>query len=117
MGNLTSRERDALDQQASEKELSISWVNIWETELLERKGRIELYPDFSSWITQATNPQIVRVLPADIELVVAQRQLPDSFHGDPADRLITTTSMLSGYPLATHDKWIRSSGCCTIWKP
>ncbi|WP_340104760.1 type II toxin-antitoxin system VapC family toxin [Rhodohalobacter sp. 8-1] len=116
-GNLTHRERDVLDRKAAKKELCISWVNIWETEMLERKGRIQLYPDFSSWILQATKPQIVSVLPADIKLVVAQRQLPESFHGDPADRLITATSILSGYPLATHDKRIRSSGCCRIWEP
>jgi PIN domain nuclease of toxin-antitoxin system len=116
-GNLTNTERSLLDRKAAGKELTVSWVSIWETEMLERKGRIELYPDFSSWISSATQPGIVHILPADIELVVAQRQLSDSFHGDPADRLIAASSILSGYPLATHDKRIRSSGCCEIWAP
>jgi len=31
------------------------------------------------------------VLPADSQLVIAQRELPDSFHGDPADRLIAAS--------------------------
>lgn len=95
-GNLTNAERDMLDQKAMENELSVSWVSIWETEMLERKGRIELNPDFNTWISSATDPQIAKILPADIDLVVAQRQLPESFHGDPADRLITATSILSG---------------------
>lgn len=116
-GNLTKKERSSLDQKAMKHELSVSWVSIWETEMLERKGRIELNPDFSTWISSATNPQIAQILPADIDLVVAQRQLPESFHGDPADRLITATSILSGYPLATHDGRIKSSRCCAIWKP
>src|SRR6056297_2515709 len=103
-GNLSSDERDTLDLKASFQELTVSWVSIWETEMLERKGRIKLSPDFSSWISVA------------IDLVIAQRQLPESFHGDPADRLITATSILSGYPLATHDKRIRSAGCCEIWE-
>ena len=115
-GNLSPDERGALDLKASHGELTVSWVSIWETEMLERKGRIKLSPDFSSWISAAADTQIARVLPVDIDLVVAQRQLPESFHGDPADRLITATSILSGYPLATHDKRIRSAGCCDIWQ-
>lgn len=106
-GSLSPKERQALDGKAAGKELSISWVSIWETEMLERKGRIELKPDFRSWIAAATNPQIVTVLPADIDLVVAQRHLPETLHGDPADRLITASSILSGYPLANHDRRIQ----------
>lgn len=116
-GNLSTTERDALDRKAAKKELTISWVSVWETEMLERKGRIELRPDFRSWISAATDPQIVTLLPADIDLVVAQRLLPDEFHGDPADRLITASSLLSGYPLATHDRRIQQSECCEIWQP
>lgn len=116
-GNLSNKERAALDQKATENQLAVSWVSLWETEMLERKGRIELYQDFSTWVSAATDPQIARILPADVDLVVAQRQLPESFHGDPADRLIAATSILSGYPLATHDRRIRSSECCTIWAP
>ena len=75
-GNLSAKERGALDLKASHRELTVSWVSIWETEMLERKGRIKLIPDFSSWISAATDPKITSVLPADIDLVVAQRQLP-----------------------------------------
>jgi PIN domain nuclease of toxin-antitoxin system len=116
-GSLSQKERQALDRKAADKELSISWVSVWETEMLERKGRIELKPDFKSWIAAATHPQIVTVLPADIDLVVAQRHLPETFHGDPADRLITASSILSGYSLATHDRRIQESECCDIWQP
>lgn len=114
-GNLKEAERINLDQLAEKRQLSISWVTIWETEMLERKGRIELLPDINSWLKVAAQPNVVSVLPADTELVLAQRNLPESFHGDPADRLITATSMLSGYPLATHDRRIIDSGACTIW--
>lgn len=114
-GNLKTYERNALDQLAAEKKLSISWVSVWEAEMLDRKGRIVLLPDFTSWIRLATREDVVRVLPADTELVAAQRKLPETFHGDPADRLITATSLLSGYPLATRDGRIRESGICEIW--
>lgn len=116
-GALSNEEREALDQLAGAKSLALSWVSVWETEMLERKGRIELLPDIARWIGAATRPDIVTVLAADTEVVLAQRRLPDTFHGDPADRLITATSILSEYPLATHDDRIIESAACEIWKP
>ncbi len=114
-GNLSTSERKALDRFASQKSLVISWVSVWETEMLERKGRVSLTPDFQSWLETATHPDIVTVLPADIDVVIAQRSLPETFHGDPADRLIAATSVLSGYRLATHDQRIVNSAVCEIW--
>lgn len=115
-GNLSPKERKALDSKASTQELCISWVTIWETEMLERKQRISLQPDFHNWIYQATSSSFLSVLPVDIEVVLAQKDLPDDFHADPADRLITSTSLLSKYPLATHDSRIQKSEACEIWK-
>lgn len=114
-GSLSSVERKELDRLASKGSIAISWVSVWETEMLERKGRVSLLPGFKPWIEQATNPEFITVLPADIDVVLAQRNLPETFHGDPADRLISATSILSGYPLATQDQRIKNSGVCEIW--
>lgn len=115
-GALTSRERTALGRLAESKSLAVSWVSVWETEMLERKGRIQLLPDFNKWIQFATKPEIATILSADTQVVLAQRQLPETFHADPADRLIAATSILSGYPLATHDRRIREADVCEIWE-
>lgn len=114
-GNLSPKEREVLDSKASLNELCISWVTIWETEMLERKRRISLQPDFKTWIREAINPAFMTVLPVDVDVVLAQRILPENFHADPADRLITATSILSEYPLATHDKRVLESDACKIW--
>lgn len=116
-GALSNEEREELDQLAGAKSLALSWVSVWETEMLERKGRIELLPEFAKWIEAATRPEIVTVLAADTDVVLAQRRLPDIFHSDPADRLITATSILSGFPLATHDGRIIESKACEVWVP
>lgn len=115
-GALSDKERDLLDKLAASNMLAISWATTWETEMLERKGRIQLLPNFEAWIRAAIKPEIITLLSADTEVVLAQRQLPKSFHGDPADRLITATSILSGYELATHDQRIVESEACSIWK-
>jgi PIN domain nuclease of toxin-antitoxin system len=114
-GSLKQSERKALDQLASNRKLCISWTTLWETEMLERKGRITLLPDFEGWVQDATHKSFMTVLAADMDLILAQQKLPDSFHGDPADRLITTTAILSGYALATYDQRIRKAEVCTIW--
>lgn len=115
-GQLKKTEREALDELAQKNQLAISWVSIWETEMLERKGRIRLDPSFDTWIRKATSPDFITLLPADLEVVLTQRQLPKTFHQDPADRLITATSILSGCRLATFDIRIIESGACEIWR-
>ena len=114
-GQLSDRERDSLDNLATNRLIAISWVSVWETEMLERKGRIRLEPNFKIWIREATSPDFITLLPADLEVVIAQRELPENFHQDPADRLISATSILSGYKLATYDSRIIESGACKIW--
>lgn len=116
-GPLTPGECDRLDTLAEESAIALSWVSIWETEMLEKKGRIKLQPDIGTWISRATDRSFCTVLPVDLELVLAQRTLPDSFHGDPADRLIVTTAIMAGIPLASHDSRILSTEAdgLTIW--
>lgn len=114
-GALRSMERSSLDELASKRRLAISWASVWEVEILEAKGRIQLLPDFESWIRRATNDSICRVIPVDMDLVFAQRKLPSAFPQDPADRLITATALLTGWPLATHDQRIRKSATAEIW--
>lgn len=105
---------DALDKLAFKKKIAISWVSIWETEILERKGRIKLNPDLDTWLKMATDSEFCSVLAADVDLVLAQRNLPDNFHADPADLLIVATSILSGFSLITKDQKIIDSGACKI---
>lgn len=114
-GALKPDERKALDGTAERGEITISWVTIWETEMLERKGRITLEPNIFEWMKIATTPEISKVIPVNTDVVLAQRQLPKSFHSDPADRLITSTSILTEYPLATYDQRILKADCCKFW--
>ncbi len=114
-GALRDSERQKLDKLAQQRVLAISWVSIWETELLERKKRITLLPDLSSWVRNAVQPGVCTVLPVDVDVVLTQRRLPENFHNDPADRLIAATALLADYPLATYDNKIRSSGVISIW--
>lgn len=85
--------------------------------MLHRKGRIELDRPFDTWLREAAAADVVSLVPLDVEVAIAVDQLPASFHGDPADRLIVATARALGAPLATHDRAIRKSRAATLWSP
>lgn len=115
-GALSLPEREALDELAYEKKLALSWTSVWEMEMLERKGRIQLSISLEEWLEKATDPNICTLWPVDTQVVLAQRKLPEDFHTDPADRLITSTAILGKCALATHDGKIRGSKVVEIWE-
>ncbi len=114
---LTARERAALDAAASAGVLYLSAISLWEAQMLHAKGRLELPLAFPDWLRRAAAPQMVTVLPLDIPVIAALNNLPDRFHGDPADRLMVATARAHRLPLATHDVGIRRSRTARVWKP
>ena len=114
-GQLSTIQRNKLDELAQNKQLALSWVSIWEAEMLERKSKISLNIPFDEWISKASSSEFMNVIGVDTKLVLAQRELPESFHADPADRLIVTTAKLLSVPLATFDSKIIFSKTVKIW--
>ena len=114
---LPAVERAALDVMAARRELRLSAISMWEAQVLHAKGRLSLPLAFSDWLVRATADDVVRVLPLDLDVVLALDELPASFHGDPADRLIVATARAHALPLATHDSTIRRSRAARLWRP
>jgi PIN domain nuclease of toxin-antitoxin system len=109
-------ERDALDAKAERRELFLAAISLWEAQMLQAKGRLQLPAPFDDWLTQAADPRVITVLPLDVEVVAALTRLPTTFHGDPADRLIVATARTHALPLATQDAAIRRSRLIKVWK-
>lgn len=114
---LTRAERGALDAAAGRSEVCVAAISLWEVQMLHGKRRLELPLPISAWLTRAADDRIVSVIPLDVETVLALDSLPDSFHGDPADRLIVATARARVLPLATRDTSIRRSRIVRLWKP
>lgn len=85
--------------------------------MLHAKGRLPLNRAFEAWVRQAASPEVVKILPLDLEVIVQLHRLPTKLHGDPADRLIVATARAHDLPLATHDKNIRRSRVVRLWAP
>ena len=77
--------------------------------MLHQKRRLVLEMAFAMWLSQASDPSVVRVLPLDTSVILALDKLPERFHGDPADRIIVATAKAHGLELMTEDKSIRKS--------
>jgi PIN domain nuclease of toxin-antitoxin system len=114
---LPKKERAELDRLASRRALRLAAVSLWEAQMLHAKRRLTLNRPFDIWIREAAAADVVQLVPLDVEVVIALDDLPASFHGDPADRLIVSTSRAQKLPLATHDAAIRRSRVTTLWRP
>jgi PIN domain nuclease of toxin-antitoxin system len=72
--------------------IAVSAISFWEVAMLVRKGRIRLDMDLSIWRNDLLEQGIIE-LPVTGEIGIKAAGL-ESFHGDPADRLIAATALL-----------------------
>lgn len=112
---LERREIEALD--ALDSRPFISDLSLWEVATLVNLRRLDLQPSFEHWLSQATRPGVVRILPLTTEIAVELASLRGKFHRDPADRVIVATARTHRLPLLTRDKRILASGLVQRWKP
>ena len=113
---LKAAEREALDRAAEKRQLHLAAISLWEAQVLHAKHRVELPVPFSDWLARAADPRMLTILPLDVAVVIAADSLPESFHGDPADRLIVATARAHAMAIATHDTAIGRSRAVALWK-
>ena len=112
---LSAEQIETLEAFPSTNRPYICDISIWELGMLVDLGRLELNIPFDDFLRKATSPATVQVLPISSEVVLEMNQLPESFHKDPADRLIVSTSRALDLPLATQDYLILNSGLISQW--
>jgi PIN domain nuclease of toxin-antitoxin system len=87
-------------------ELWVSAISAWEALTLHRKKRVELSPDFLSWLRHGTPG--FRQAPLTHEIVLAAEGL--DLHDDPADRFIAATALVHDLTLVTADQRLLGLG-------
>jgi len=85
--------------------------------MLAERGRLELDVPLGEWLDAGAHPRSVQILTITPRIAAAVAALPDSFHRDPADRLIVATSRAMGIPVLSHDRLINRSRLVTRWRP
>ena len=83
-------------------ELAVADISWWELAWLARRERITLTVPIAAWLEQLAAQ--VRSMPLTPAIATTAVNLPSSFPGDPADRLIYATAVEHGWPLITKDE-------------
>jgi PIN domain nuclease of toxin-antitoxin system len=91
---------------AQADELAVADISWFELAWLARHERIAVTIPIASWLGRlAAQVRTIGVTPA---IATAAVDLPSSFSGDPADRLIYATAVEKGWRLITKDRKLRS---------
>ncbi len=107
---LSQEQRHVLDQADATNPLWVADITLWEIATLFSLGRIKLHLPLREWLEQATAPPLVQRVPITPAVAAEVAALPDSFHRDPADRIIVATARILGATLVTRDRRIVEAG-------
>jgi PIN domain nuclease of toxin-antitoxin system len=100
---LSPAARTAIETARRQYRLHVSSISVWEIGILCAKGKIALSVPVQAWIRGALAAPGLGLLTLDAETALESTQLPDSPHGDPADRFLIATARVHGLTLATAD--------------
>ena len=95
--------RRTVDRAAAHGEVLVSVMSTWEIAMLEAKARVAFDIACLDWIRQALASPL-RLAPITPEVAVESTRLPEPFHRDPVDRLLTATARVDGLTLMTRDR-------------
>jgi PIN domain nuclease of toxin-antitoxin system len=80
----------------------LSDISLLEASVLVRKGKVDFAMEFNQWLEKAL-AQDLHVLPISARVAAIENALPNTFHGDPADRIIAGTAIAHHLTLLTPD--------------
>ena len=114
---LERRTVEALDALPPDDRPTLCDISLWEVAMLVALGRLTLGEPLRSWLDAAADPRTVRVVAVTPAIAAEVARLPDTFHRDPADRLIVASCRTLGLPLLTRDRAIIRARLVPRWTP
>lgn len=113
---LSDRAREAIVQANQSEGMIICDISLWEIAMLLQKGRVRVAVDtltFINLLLQANKTIVPAITPQVAALAV---QLPPEINQDPADRLITATTLAHQATLVTADRNLQAATLIpTLW--
>jgi PIN domain nuclease of toxin-antitoxin system len=86
-------------------------ISLLEASTLGRKGRVDFGMNFGDWLAKALAGDL-QVLSVSAQIATIENSLPQTFHGDPADRIIASTAIAHELTLLTPDLAVAFSRVC-----
>ncbi len=103
---LSPAQREVIGAASAQSPLLVSDISLWEVATLHNLGRIQLTIPLRTWLDKAVAPPLVRRHGISPAIAAELATLPDSFHRDPADRILVATARTFGATLLTQDRRI-----------
>ncbi|HOO47339.1 MAG TPA: type II toxin-antitoxin system VapC family toxin [Deltaproteobacteria bacterium] len=91
---------------ADDSQIFVSPISAAEIACAVDRGRLRLDRHWKKWFRTYVELNGWEVESIDLDIMEEAYSLPDKFHSDPADRIITATARLRKYMLLTADKKI-----------
>jgi PIN domain nuclease of toxin-antitoxin system len=102
---LSLRQKNAIEDTRA-KGIGVCTISLLEIARLVQRGRIVLPKPTQEWFDMALTQEGIMLISITSEIAIGSVTLPDTFHKDPADRLIVATARAYDCPLVTADKEI-----------
>ena len=109
-GRLSPAQRKVVAAAGADSPLLVSDISLWEVATLYDLGRIRITMPLRQWLEKAVAPPLVRRQGLTPAIAAELAALPDTFHRDPADRILVATARVIGATLLTQDHRIIASG-------
>ena len=103
---LSPAQQEVVASASAESPLLVSDISLWEVATLRSLGRIQLTIPLRAWLDKAVAPPLVRRHGISPAIAAELTTLPDSFHRDPADRILVATALVFGATLLTQNRRI-----------
>lgn len=103
---LSPAQREVIGAASAQSPLLVSDISLWEVATLHNLGRIQLTIPLRTWLDKAVAPPLVRRHGISPAIAAELATLPDSFHRNPADRILVATARTFGATLLTQDRRI-----------
>src|SRR6266498_3724605 len=104
---LSTRAKAAITTGLVEQDLWISLISVWEVGKKVEKKQLILDRSLDQWLDEALTPQGLGVWELTRPILMESCELPQPFHGDPADQILVATARHHGAMLVTKDQRIR----------
>ena len=113
---LSRRAKAAIVDAVADQDLWISLISVWEVAKKVEKRQLVLDRPVDQWLDEAMTVHGLGVWEITRPILVHSCELPQPFHGDPADQILVATARRQGAVMVTKDQQIRRyPHVQTIW--
>jgi PIN domain nuclease of toxin-antitoxin system len=104
---LSPRAKSAIAGALARRDLWISLISVWEIAKKVENQQLVLDRPLEQWLDEAVTPEGLGVWELTRPILVQSCELPQPFHGDPADQILVATARRQGAVLVTKDRRLR----------